>query len=334
MTTFAHADDHTSEDVRTLASWGEEQLAGWLLAAFDAPSGDPLHIPDQRSLREYVVALVGRIPSSDTETRLRVKRAVKRAIVEWRPPPTNAYGTLSRLAFMAADLGVSGATGQLMIVVERVLRPVPPGTSDRVQADTTLSDTLAVLAGFVMLDDVSQYLERLFWDPTFNPRYSGLLLNALSRRWTLSFPRYLRRFVDVIQARPDACDQELAAWNLATTLSFRTIALQLKILDEDVRHWLLVTVGPLFYRRYDHLDPDTRKIFVEHMTEMVASIVRPATDEQGRVSIDEEGAVSLNEDTKRDDIVAGCRALDDRLSQKDGTKHLTDELRDMLDMAA
>lgn len=319
---MSQADDFAAHDLRLLMGWSDEEFAAWLLAAFDAHVADPLHLHDDRSVRAFVVDLARQIPTRNPQARTLVKRAAKRAVVDWRPPPANSYETLSGLAFLAADLGVSAAAGPLMTLVERVLRPASVASSRRSQASTTLGDVLAVLAGYIALDDVGEYLEHLFWDPTFGPRYSGLLLNALCRRSRLSTSRYLRRFVDVVQAHPDACDVELAIWKLVDGLSFTTIGAQLGSLDDDVRRLLLDAVRPLFDRRRNLLDVSTRGIFLAEYEETQTGAPVMGL---GPMRLD-SGRLSLPANLSRGAVEQATRVIDDYLSREGAASHFIDDL--------
>ncbi|MEM8997194.1 MAG: hypothetical protein AAGF23_20590 [Acidobacteriota bacterium] len=163
-----------------------------LLLATAGDRADPRFFVEPRL--HPAVELQRRYDAADYEAKARLKTALTEAVAEWR---ARAHGAdnLRFLAQAAAAIRARSTAPHF----ERILRlhRLLSGPADAALADA-VGDVLATLAGFAPGDEIGELLERLFLSPGLLPGLAGVLFQGLCRSRPAELPRWLGRYVEVV----------------------------------------------------------------------------------------------------------------------------------------
>ncbi|MEM1178082.1 MAG: hypothetical protein AAGM22_07055 [Acidobacteriota bacterium] len=136
---------------------------------------------------------------ADYEGKARLKAALTEAVAEWR---ARAHGgsSLRFLAQAAAALRARTTAPHFerLLRLHRLLSEPADSTFAGAHLGDVAADVTATVAGFAPGDDIGALLERLFFSTGLRPELAGVLLQGLCRARRAELPRWLRRYVELV----------------------------------------------------------------------------------------------------------------------------------------
>ncbi|MEO1365802.1 MAG: hypothetical protein AAFX50_01410 [Acidobacteriota bacterium] len=163
-----------------------------LLLATAGDRADPRFFVEPRL--HPAVELQRHYDASDYLQKARLKTALTEAVAEWRQRAHGA-GNLRFLAQASAAIRARSTAPHFerILRLHRLLNRPADAPNDGV-----VGDVLATLAGFAQGDEIGELLERLFLSPGLLPGLAGVLFQGLCRCRPAELPRWLERYVEVV----------------------------------------------------------------------------------------------------------------------------------------